>query len=468
MKMRGRVNEEIRNHINETPTCRKWIDFRTNQAISIQIRMITGFALKEIRKRKKKYLLNIMVIGLVVGLLITLNSLGIAYKQASKLPFENIHSSIIVQRNGNVPENTSGAVTPCSLAPIRGEMIPQINKIDGVEGVSYGLFLWVFDKDSFKRLLGVNWSDDRGKRIGSGLIDGSLPKSDTDALVEKAYAQQHGLKLNQIMRVSGIDFAVSGIVETSGKDIVSSDVYVNLNSAQNMAYRSKNLQDTEKFNKNDLNIIFVDADQTKTKDVAAKLKELFSPPSSTAGKTPTGQTTGAYSIYTPESFESQVSSLFLISDRLIFAVSLFALIGAALVVIKSMSHTLLERRKEFGIMKSVGFRSKDIQKEVAAETLLQAIIGYCIGIALSFIAIFALAKTTVSIAIPWEMSPYPHFLTSNPNLIAPVQAYPFPIRFEVVYSAEVLLAVLAISLLTVLVLSRYINGLKAMGVLRYE
>jgi ABC-type lipoprotein release transport system permease subunit len=84
------------------------------------------------------------------------------------------------------------------------------------------------------------------------------------------------------------------------------------------------------------------------------------------------------------------------------------------------------------------------------------------------VAIFALAKTTVSIAIPWEMSPYPHFLTSNPNLIAPVQTYLFPIKFEAMYSVEVLIAILVLSLLTVSVLARYINGLKAMEVLRYE
>jgi ABC-type antimicrobial peptide transport system permease subunit len=427
-----------------------------------------GYALKELRKRKRKYLLNIMVISLVVVLLITLNSLGIAFKEASKLPFENIHSSIIVQRNGNVPENTSGAVTPCSLAPIKGEYLSQINKIDGVKGISYGLFLWVFDKDDFKRTLGVNWNDDRGKIIGSELIEGSLPQSNSDALVERDYAQQHGLKLDQKMKVSGTDFTVSGIVETSGKDVVSSDVYVNLSSAQSLAYNSKNLQDTEKFNRNDINIIFVDADQTKVKEVTDNLKALFSSPTSNGGKTPTGQTTGAYSIYTPESFESQISSLFLMSDRLILTVSLVALIGAVLIVIKSMSHTLMERRKEFGIMKAVGFRSRDIQREVAAETLLQAIIGYGLGVAMSLVAIFALAKTTVSIAIPWEMSPYPHFLTSNPNLIAPVQTYPFPIKFEAVYSAEVLIAVFALSLLTVLVLMRYINGLNAMEVLRYE
>lgn len=444
-----------------SPKIKRWIQAGV-------YKYMIGYAMKELRKRKRKYLLNIMAIGLVVVLLITLTSLGVAFKEASRLPFENIHSSIIIQRNGNVPENTSGAVTPCSLAPIKGEFIPQISKIEGVKEVSYGLFLWVFNKDSFKRVLGVNWNDDRGKRIGSELIEGSLPQSDEDALVERAYAEQHGLKLNQKMRLSGTDFTVSGIIETTGKDILSSDLYVNLNSAQSLAYSSKNLQETEKFDKNDVNIIFVDADQTRVKDVTGKLKTLLNPPISSAGKTPMGQITGAYNIYTPESFESQISSLFLISDRLILVLSLVVLVGALLLIIKSMSHTLLERRKEFGIMKAVGFRGRDIRREITIETLLQAIIGYCIGVALSLVAIFAMAKTTVSIAIPWEMSPYPHFLTSNPNLIAPVHTYLFPIKFEAMYSVEVLIAILVLSLLTVSVLSRYINGLKAMEVLRYE
>ena len=434
----------------------------------MELTMATSIALKELRNRKKKYFLNIMVIAIVVVLLITLNSLGIAFKEASKLPFENIHSSIIVQRSGNVPENISGAVTPCSLAPIKSEYVPQISEVDGVKGISTGLFLWVFDKDSFKRVMGVNWNDGQGKIISSEVIKGSLPRSPTEALVEKAYAQQHGLEPGQKLAISGADYTISGIVETSGKDIVSSDAYINLNSAQNLAYDSKNLQDTEKFNKNDINMIFVDADQTKVKDVAGNLKKLFSPPASNAGKTPTGQITGAVSIYTPDSFESQISSLFLISDRLTLIISLVALIGAVLVIVKSMSHALLERRKEFGIMKAVGFRSKDIQSEVAVETFLQAITGYGLGVAMSLAAIFALAKTTVSIAIPWEMNPYPHFLTSNPDLIAPVKTYPFPIRFEVPFSLEVLLVVLLISLLSVLVLTRHINGLKAMEALRYE
>ena len=46
-----------------------------------------------------------MVIVLVVVLLITLNSLGVAFKEASRLPFENIHSSIIIRSWVRVTEN---------------------------------------------------------------------------------------------------------------------------------------------------------------------------------------------------------------------------------------------------------------------------------------------------------------------------------------------------------------------------
>ena len=62
------------------------------------------YAVNEIRKRKKSYVLNILVISLVVVLLVTLNGLGAAYKDASQLPFENIHSSITIQKSGNVSD----------------------------------------------------------------------------------------------------------------------------------------------------------------------------------------------------------------------------------------------------------------------------------------------------------------------------------------------------------------------------
>jgi putative ABC transport system permease protein len=366
--------------------------------------------------------------------------------------------------------NMTGALVPCSLAPISAAYLKNITAINGVKGVSDGLFLWVFDKDNFKRVLGVNWNDSLGERARGNIVAGSVPRTNTEAAVEKAYAQQYGVGINDTIGISGANFTVSGIVESSGKDIVSSNVYVGLGAAQNLAYASPNLQKTEQFEKDDINIIFVDADQSSVRAVAGKLNDLFTAPSPEQGQgtTPTGQSIGTYTISTPASFEAQISSLYALSDQVITIVSVMTLLGGSLILIKSVSHAVLERRREFGIMKAVGFRNRDIHKELLTETLLQILLGYGAGIAVSFAAIYALARSTIAITIPWELNPYPHFLLSNPESATVVQSYNLPIHFQVVAALIALVAVFAIGSVTVLLITRHINRLKAAEVLRYE
>ena len=426
------------------------------------------YAWKEISKRKKKYMLNVILIALVVVMLITLNSLGTAYKEASRLPFEKMQSSIIIQKNGNVPENTTGAVTSCSLAPIRNNLIDEIETIEGIKDISYGLSLWVFDNDNFKRVLGVNWDDSLGTKLKAGIVEGEIPQSDDEVLIEKTYAEQYNLKIEQKLEISEQEFRVSGIVKGYGKDIIASDFFMNLESAQGIAFDSKNLQETEEFNQDDINIIFVDTEQTKINAVAGKLKNLLNQESLNGGKTPTGKTIGSYNIYTPESFENQISSLFVLSDKLILFISIITIIGSVLIIMKSMSHAIIQRKKEFGIMKSIGFTKKDIQKEIGMETILQVFAGYILGIIVSFITKLLLARTKISISIPWELNPYPHFLASNPNLVDTVQTYLLPIQFQPAYAILSFVVVIIIGILTAIITTNQINKLKAMEVLKNE
>lgn len=429
---------------------------------------IFSYALKEIYKKRNKYLLNILLISLVVVMLITLNSLGTAYKDASKLPFEKIHSSIIIQKNGNVPENTTGVVTSCSLAPVRKTVIQDIKNIDGVNGFSYGLFLWVFDSDHFKRVLGVNWNDSLGTKIKANVINGNIPKKNTEVLVDETYAEQYNISLGQKISISGKYFVVSGIGKNSGKDVIASDLFLNLKKAQELAYNSVNLQKTEKFEQNDINIIFVDAEQTRISEVAERLSNIFNPKTLNNGKTPTGKTIGTYTIYTPDSFEKEISSLFVLSDKLIVFISLITILGSILIIIKSMSHSIMQRKKEFGIMKSVGFTNKDIQKEITKETIIQVFIGYLFGIIISFISIVLLARTKIDINIPWELNPYPHFLSSNPTLVNTVQTYFLPIRFQPIYAIISFIVVVFIGIFTTWIITNHINKLKATEVLKNE
>jgi hypothetical protein len=145
---------------------------------------MTYFPLQEFIKRRNRYLLNVLVIALTVMMIITLNSLALAYQDSAKLPFESIHSSIIVQKSGNVPENITGVVLPCSLAPIPFSAVLDTKKIDGVKNVSSGLFLWVFD-NQFKRVFGVDWQENLGERVKSKLVAGTLPVTGSET--EKMY-----------------------------------------------------------------------------------------------------------------------------------------------------------------------------------------------------------------------------------------------------------------------------------------
>ncbi len=425
------------------------------------------YALKEISRRKKRYILNVMLVALVVVMLITLNSLSIAYSEASRLPFEKIHSSIIIQRNGNVPENTSGVVTSCSLAPIRHNVVEQIRNIEGVKDISYGLFLWVFDKEHFKRVLGVNWNDSLGAKIKAGIVDGSPPDTGGEVLIERTYAERYNITTGQKIAISGKNFTVSGIFKNPG-NIVASDIVMSLKSAQNLAYNSVNLQKTEKFMPDDINIIFVQVEQRKIREVQSKLENILNRNNLNGGKTPTGKTIGKYTIYTPESFENQIESLFVLSDRLMLLISLITIAGACVIIVKNMSHAVMQRKREFGIMKSVGFTGKDIQKEIAVETAIQALAGYFLGVMLSLISIALLSRTEISLTIPWELNPYPHFLASNPSLAATVETYFLPIKFQPFYGLVSFLVTVFIGILTTLLITNQINKLKPAEVLRNE
>jgi len=235
-----------------------------------------NFAIKELTKRKKLYLLNVITLALVTALIIILNSLGTAYKDASKLPFQSVQGTIVIQKNGNVPANISGVLLSCSLAPINQGVANEISLLDGVKNVSSALSLWDFDPDSFKRVLGVNWDDNFGKNLKTKVVEGTVPAEDGEVLVEKTYAQQHSLGVGQEIETGGQSFKISGIIRTSGNEIVDADVYVNAREAQQLAYASSNLQATEPFGQTDVNIIFVDDDQTRIASVTQQIKDTFS------------------------------------------------------------------------------------------------------------------------------------------------------------------------------------------------
>ncbi len=57
---------------------------------------------------------DIFGIAIAVALLITLSALSTAYREAARIPLEEVGADIIVQKYGSVPKAVSGPILSCA------------------------------------------------------------------------------------------------------------------------------------------------------------------------------------------------------------------------------------------------------------------------------------------------------------------------------------------------------------------
>ena len=173
--------------------------------------------MKELYYQRRRTLMSILGLSIGIALLIVLNSLSLAYRQAAQVPLKEIGADITVQRSGDVPKDLAGAVFPCSAVTIRKEEVEKIQKLPGVRGIGTGLLLWVFDPNRAWIVLGI----EKDNSIGPSLLRSSvtegrfLEDGKPEALVEQAYARQFGIKLNDTISVADKKFPVVGFVDAS-------------------------------------------------------------------------------------------------------------------------------------------------------------------------------------------------------------------------------------------------------------
>ena len=74
---------------------------------------------KELYYQKRRTLMSILGLSIGIALLIILNSLSSAYRQAAHVPLKEIGADITVQRSGDVPKELAGVSFPvfCSDDP---------------------------------------------------------------------------------------------------------------------------------------------------------------------------------------------------------------------------------------------------------------------------------------------------------------------------------------------------------------
>ncbi|MBT3187994.1 MAG: FtsX-like permease family protein [Anaerolineae bacterium] len=417
--------------------------------------MNVSYLFRELTRRSSRTLSAIFSVAIGITLFVSLQAYAGGYREAARAPLSEVGADITAQRQGDVPEGFTGILFPHSVAPLHRDEIEAIAELPGVEGITESLFFWSFEEDSFVAGLGFDPAADFGHgRLRAGLIEGRFLDVDDSGvtLVDASYATQNALSLGDMVIIIGNSFEIVGIVDTTRTgQIANANLYLPLADAQAMSAIAPNVLAVHDMRPDDANLIFIKSEQTQAEAVVAGAEAIL-------GKKAL--------VSSAESFGEQLGALFDIIDRFGVLVGLVAFLFAAGILVRAVAAGVWERRREVGMMRAVGWEKKNIVRQLLGETLVIALVGGLVGLLLSWGVTLMMSQATVTVPVPWELSPSPHFLPGGAEEVAVVVPLNAKITLELALAALGLSAVAAA--LVGLWLPGRIANIKPAEVLRSE
>ena len=215
---------------------------------------------------------------------------------------------------------------------------------------------WIQDsEDNSSSMIGINVAD----KLNLVLDDSFTIKYDADP--------------DDDLNYSSYDLVVVGIIETGGNE--DDQIYVNLHVAQNL---------TSRF------------DKIHTVQVSALCNAC---PVETFADEIEGNLSGVDARTVKQLVSAEMSILGKIENMMLL-VTVIALLASALGVMTTMTSSVLERKKEIGLMKSVGAENKKIMSLFFSEAFVigfsGGIIGYIVGFVLSQFIGFSVFNTSIA------------------------------------------------------------------------
>ena len=417
--------------------------------------MNVSYLFRELTRRPSRTLSAIFSVAIGITLFVSLQAYAGGYREAARAPLSEVGADITAQRQGDVPEGFTGILFPHSVAPLHRDEIEAIAALPNVEDITESLFFWSFEEDGFVAGLGFDPAADFGPgRLRAGLIEGRFLDVDDSGvtLVDASYATQNALSLRDTISIVGNNFEIVGIVDTTRTgQIANANLYLPLADAQAMSSISPNVLAVHDMRPDDANLLFIKAEQTQAEAVVAGAEAILGEKAL---------------VSSAESFGEQLGALFDIIDRFGILVGLVAFLFAAGILVRAVAAGVWERRREIGMMRAVGWEKKNIIRQLLGETLVIALAGGLVGLMLAWGVTLLMSQATVTVPVPWELSPSPHFLPGGAEEVAVVVPLNAKITLELALAALGLSAVAAA--LVGLWLPGRIANIKPAEVLRSE
>jgi putative ABC transport system permease protein len=386
-----------------------------------------SYVLKELRHHHSRTLVNILGIGIGIALFVSINAVNTAYQKAVSLPFKNLGADIVVQRpekravdSGQAPASMRGIRLPFSNQLLPSQDLEKLKTIEGVDSMASSLLLWEFDKGGFRTIMGVDLAQPSlgPVKVKEWLKEGRFPQKEGEVVIEKHYAKFQHKKIGDTVEINGHPFSVVGLLEIrEGSQIASANIYLPLQDAQGLLGAESSgvnpVRNSSRYDSKPSGALnpsaAVEQPGVIYNGVNIVYLRLKNPSLLSQVKTSIAKYLNGVSVTSSDSFLEVMGGVSRISDQFSFVVSIIAFGGAFFLIIKAMLSNLVERSREIGILKAVGWTEKDVQKQLMGEVFLQSLLGGILGIVMGYFFSYLLGFLSIPVSTPWELNLLPAF-----------------------------------------------------------
>ncbi len=354
--------------------------------------MYYPYVFNELRHRSGRTLVNVFGIAIGIALFISISAVSTAYKHAADQPFKDIGADLIVQRaekhhaRPEAPaESMRGIRLPFSNQLFRRQDMDVLGQIDGIAARAHALLLWEFADKGFRTIMGVDAGEPTlgAVKAREWIKTGRFPEKPDEIAMEKHFAKFQKTAPGNTFRVGGKPFTVVGLIEIKeGSQVAAANIYMPIDGARMLLEK----------NSEAVNVIYLRLKNPSLQNtVKSRLAE---------------QIHGA-SISSTDTFLEIMGGVSTVSGKFARLASIISLLGAILLIMKSMAANLVERSHDIGILKAMGWTQQDVQRQLRIEALLQTIAGGILGVSAGYAISILLGFLSISIPIPWELNPVP-------------------------------------------------------------
>jgi len=346
--------------------------------------MFVNYAIKEIRRRKIRSIINIIGYAIAVSFLIVIVSLAQSYNVVASGELRGIGTHFVAY----IPASTG---CPCEfgdVGPFFADVYTPtfssniVDKVENLSGVEDAAPYLMFRVDNYT-IAGID-VDSLATRTTAvspeTLVAGTfLTNSSLDGvLVNEAIAEVLNLKVGDELSAFNSTFIVVGVVNPGlfSKPAGNANIFCLLSVAQDIAQSYGNMYH---FSVNEINAVLVEISAVGDENYLNNVKK--------AALDKLEFEVGDEGVIAGYQCGVKARKVVSLTETSAWVSSVVLIVAAIAFSLRSQLGAVIERTKEIGLLKALGWKDGDVTKQIFFESLFQGMLGGIIGVIVGYLVI---------------------------------------------------------------------------------